>query len=164
MKRLTSATFVICCAIFLAGCAPSSTATGPINPGDKIGGFLITTGDAESTTDNWGLDCPDEATAEPYHCNAKVGKKVNVSWGIYGGLKDMETTWAEHTHEIFINGRPVKLEAFGTQDVVHPHIGEMRYWNVVILASGPGELSVRNAGVVEGDPFDSTTIYSFSTP
>jgi hypothetical protein len=165
MKKLAIVTSVLCSAIFVASCSPSNSATGAINPGDKIGKVLITTGDAESITKSWELDCPDENTAEPYHCNLPVGEKINVSWGTYGDQgTDMETMWAEHTHQIYINDRPVNLEAFGTQDVVHPHVGKMRYWNVVILASAPGEISIRNAGVVDGEPFDSTAIFSFSAP
>jgi hypothetical protein len=163
MHRSVSVALIVGCALVLANCAPPPT--GPINPGDKVGGLLITTGDPESITTSWRLDCPDEKTADPYHCNGQVGQKVNVSWGIYGdGLTDMETMWEGHRHEIFINGRSVNLEAFGTQDVVHAHVGEMRYWNIVVLASGRGELSIRNVGVVDGDPFDSTAVYSFSAP
>jgi hypothetical protein len=163
MKKLAIVTSVVCCAIFLASCAPP--ATGPINPGDKIGNFLITTGDAKAIEDTWMVDCPDAETALNYHCNAKVGQKVNVSWGVYGNsLKPTDTIWAEHTHEIFINGRPVNLEAFSTQDVVHPHVGQMRYWNIVIVASAPGELTARNMTVVDGEAQDSTATFTFSAP
>jgi len=153
-------------ALMLAACgaAAGPKATGPINPGDKIGDLLVTTGDTESVKSNWELSCPDEGS-EPYSCTAKVGTKVNISWGTYASpTEDLETTWSEHTHEIFVNDRPVNLQAFGSVDVVHPHVGEMRYWNVVILARAPGEVAVRNRGVAGGDPFDSTMTLTFEGP
>lgn len=163
MKTMAKVTLVICCALFLASCSPP--ATGPINPGDKVGNFLVTTGDAKTIEESWAIDCPDAETAANYNCNARVGPKVNVSWGIYvTGWDDLDAAWAEHSDEIFINDRPVNLEAFGTQDVVHPHMGKMRYWNVVVLASAPGKLSVRNRGVDEGEPFDSTATFTFTAP
>ncbi|MFH1186313.1 MAG: hypothetical protein V1755_14960 [Chloroflexota bacterium] len=160
MSRSAMAALIVCGAIFLVSCAPSA-----INPGDKIGDFLITTGDAESVSYGWGVSCVQEGTTENYRCDAKVGRKVNVSENIYGsGATDLETMWTQHTHEIFINGRPVNLEAFGWLEAVHPHVGAMRQWNVAILASAPGEIPVRNTGVVDGDPFDSRVTFSFSGP
>jgi hypothetical protein len=48
-------------ASLLASCASSSstptTAIEMINPGDKIGDFLITTGEEGDITYSWDLDC-----------------------------------------------------------------------------------------------------------
>ena len=137
--------------------------TGMINPGDKIGDFLITTGGDKDVTYTWALDCTDgenDAT-----CNAKVGAKVNVSWGVYAprgrGLDDL---WAGHTYKMLIGDRPVNLEAFAPISVYHPEAGKMRHWNVVVVASKPGKLTVHSSTVVDGEPQEGTFTYIFSAP
>jgi hypothetical protein len=63
-----------------------------------------------------------------------------------------------------INDRPVNLKAFGSIDRQHPTVGMMRFWNVVIGADKPGEITVHSKGVVGGDPFEDTTTYVFVSP
>ena len=168
MKRLVYLTLLVIFAFSLSACAKATSqpAGETIKPGDKIGDFLITTGDEDEITYTWDLDCVKEGEGETYSCQATTGTKVNVSVGIYdeyfkGKLEDF---WASHTYEMFIENRPVNLQAFGFIDVFHPKVGKMRHWNVVILTDKPGEITLHDSGVVDGDPFESTMTYTFSAP
>ena len=63
-----------------------------------------------------------------------------------------------------IEGRPVNLKAFGSDDVPHPQVLSLRAWNVVLVADKPGEVTVHSRGAFDGDPFDETSTYTFSAP
>jgi hypothetical protein len=102
---------------------------------------------------------------EVYSIELPVGTKMNVSAGVYSmDGTPLDEKWKGHTYKMFINDRPVNLEAFGPIDTMHPRAGVMRAWNVVITATEPGEITVRSEGTVDGHPFGDTTTYSFTTP
>ena len=165
MKRLAVGRLVGICVVALGACAP---ATGPINPGDKIGGFLITTGDSEDIVFVTKLHCPFDNSTNTESCEQPVGTKVNVGVGVYGddpsNKASLDRLWSEQTHEMTIEGRPVNLQAFGSIDFVHPAVGTVRVWNVVIVSDKPGTVTARSAGVVGGDPFEYTAIVKFTAP
>lgn len=154
-------------ATILAACAQAND-EGAINPGDKIGKFLITTGVDEEVIYQWDKEQLFEKHGEEeiYSLKLPAGTKMNVSWGVYttADRPPLDDLWKGHTCKMFINDRPVNLEAFGPIVNQHPRIGPMRAWNVVITASEPGEITVRSEGTVGGDPFEDTTTYIFKTP
>ena len=168
MKKFVYPLLVALFATLLASCANLSGEASEemINPGDKIGDFLITTGEEGDVTYTWDLDCEQQGDEEVYSCETTVNTKVNVSVGIYDDQYSgkLEEYWAGHTYELFIGGRPVNLEEFGYIDITHPVVGKMRHWNVVIVADKPGEMTTRDSGVVDGNPFEQTTTYTFSAP
>jgi len=170
MKSLKLFTHVILFAAILADCAKTDAepAAGMINPGDKIGNFLITTGDGDEITYNWELDSTlvQQGNEEIYTALIPVDTKMNPSWGIYAAFsgKDLDTLWSEHTYMMFINDRPVNLDAFGPIDIRHPVVGKMRHWNVVIVATKPGVIAVRSAGTLNGEAFEDIKTYTFGTP
>jgi hypothetical protein len=157
MKRLGYLAFIVLFASMLASCAPSNstpTATGMINPGDKIGDFLITTGGLEGVKSVWDLGC-DESEGKA-SCRLPVGTKVNVSWGIYADAskgEDLETKWAGFTYEMVIDGRPVNLKAFGY--VIFPYRYTTRCWDVVITTDKPGEIEIKGTGAPAGETTES---------
>jgi hypothetical protein len=114
------------------------------------------------------LGCEQEGDAEVYACKTNVGTNAIVSVGIYvsptGSGKDLDTLWDEHSYELFINDRPVNLNAFGYTEMMHPAAGPMRVWNVVIVGDKPGEITFRDKGVVDGESFESTNTLTFSAP
>jgi uncharacterized protein YceK len=59
MKRLVCLSLVVMFGLVLSACASATTRTGNkmINPGDKIGDFLITTGKEGDVTYTWELGC-----------------------------------------------------------------------------------------------------------
>ena len=168
MKRLVYLTLLVIFAFSLSACAKATSqpTDETIKPGDKIGDFLITTGDEGEVTYTWDLGCVKKGEGETYFCEVAIGTKVNVSFGIYddtlsGKLEDL---WASHTYELFIENRHVNLQAFGFIDVIHPRVGKMRHWNVIIFTDKPGEITCYHSGVADGDPFESTMAYIFSAP
>lgn len=177
MKRLAYIVLIVLFAVILGSCAkttsqivepPSLPIEGMINPGDKIGEFLITTGNTGGITYLWELDseCVKQEDAEIYTCRLNPGAKVNVSWGVYRASsgQDLDVLWSEHIYKMLIDGRPVNLDGFGSIDVVHPRVGKIRHWNVVITANRPGEITIHSDGVVGGDPFGDTKKFIFGTP
>jgi hypothetical protein len=178
MRKLACLTFVVLCASLLISCVappaiplaavatPAPTTVKMINPGDKIGDFLVTTGNPGEVVYTWGLGCVKQSNEEKYACTSTVGEKVNVSVGVFAALsaKSLDTLWTEHTYELFIDGRPVNLAAFGSIDTTHPKVGKMRHWNVVLVAAKPGEISVRDSGTVDGDHFGGINSYTFNAP
>jgi hypothetical protein len=144
-----------------------STGNKMIEPGDKIGDFLITTGVEGQFTYGFNIECSDMSEKNTYSCNATVGKAINVSTGINDstGKGNLDQIWTNSKYQMFINDLPVDLQAFGIINYTHPAVGEIRFANVVIIASKPGEITVKDSGVFDnGDPFASTSTYVFSNP
>jgi hypothetical protein len=171
MRFAVYLTIIAMLAIALGACGgvASQPGDGPINPGDKIGGFLVTTAGDGDVTYNWELDSAivQQGSEEVYAVHIPVGTKINVSVGIFDPSFSgkLDSLWSGHTYEMFINDRPVNLEAFGAIDVSHPAVGKMRYWNVVLVASEPGEITVAAKGAeASGTPINDTKIYTFSGP
>ncbi len=95
-----------------------------------------------------------------------MGQRVNVSAGVIypGGAKSLDSLWAQHTSTFTLDDRAVDLAAFGTSDLAGTSLTPIRVWNVVLVASHPGQVTVHEAGRVDGHPFDSTMTYIFDTP
>ena len=169
MRRLAYLTIIVLFATTLGACAQATPqpADEMINPGDKIGDFLITTGDNEGVTYVSTIHCPFDQSTGIESCELTVGTKVNVGVGFIADPssgKSLDEIWSEHTDEMVIEGRPVNLQAFGAIDITHPVVGKIRNWNVVIVTDKPGKITARSTGVVGGDPFDYTAILTFSAP
>jgi hypothetical protein len=170
MKKLICLIFIALFAGTLSACvkATSQLVDEMINPGDKIGDFLITTGDSEDVIFVTKLHCPFDDSTSTESCEQPVGTKVNVGLGVYddnlfSGV-NLDELWSEQAHEMFIEGRPVNLQAFGIIDFNHPIVGTVRVWNVVIITDKPGKITARSTGIVGGDPFDYYAILTFTMP
>src|SRR4030042_2175778 len=177
MKRIVYITLIALLSIIISGCGkatqqPSEATPNPseliIKPGDRLGDFLITTGEGEDVIFVSKLHCPYDSSTGIESCEQPVGTKVNVGLGIYGdntsGGKTVDEYWSEQTHEMFIEGRPVDLQSFGTTDFDNPMVGTVRVWNVVIVTDTPGRITAHSTGVVGGDAFDYTAIVTFTAP
>jgi hypothetical protein len=171
MKKLAVLFSVALFLLISVACTKTASTPGGnnsmIEPGDKIGDFLITTGVTGKFTYGFDIACSDLSVKNTYSCKAAVGQAINVSTGLNdstGGGK-LDEVWARSNYQLFINDHPVDLKAFGTIDYIHPVMGTIRFANVVIIASKPGEITVRDTGVFDnGDPFTSTSTYVFSKP
>ena len=140
---------------------------GMINPGDKIGDFFITTGNGEDVIFVTKLHCPFDNSTQTESCEQPIGTKVNVSQGIFADPsigKTLDELWSEQTHEMFIEGHPVNLQAFGFVDFNNSMVGTVRVWNVVIVTDKPGKITAYSKGVVGGDPWNYTAIITFTAP
>jgi hypothetical protein len=168
MRKLASWGVVVLLALIVGACgsATQTPTDETINPGDKIGDILITTGDESEVANSLNLNCSKQGEGETYLCETSVGTNPNVSMGFYDDQYSgkLDEIWSSHTYVMTINDRPVNLEAFGSVDYQHPTAGMMRWWNVVIKADKPGEIIVHSKGTAGGDPFEDTTTYAFSAP
>ena len=167
MKKLFFLTLLVVAMVALGACAgtTSEPADEMINPGDRIGDFLVTTGKEVDVIYSWELGCYGREQGY-YSCGATVGTKINISVGIYADSSSgtLDELWSDHTYELLIENHPVNLQAFGFIDVDHPDVGKMRHWNIVIITNKSGELTLRDSGVAGGDSFEFTRTYIFSEP
>jgi hypothetical protein len=170
MKKFAHLTFLILLVIVMGACtkATPEPAEEMINPGDRIGEFLITTGDSEDIIYVTKLHCPFDNSTNTESCEQPVGTKVNVGLGIYSdnasGGKTLDELWSEQTHEMTIEAQPVNLQAFGSIDFYHSVVGTVRVWNVVIVTDKPGKITAHSTGMVGGDSFDYVAIVTFTAP
>ncbi len=144
---------------------PASSETDRIEPGDTIGDFTITTGVAGNFTYGFSIQCSQLEQGTTYRCEIPIGEAINVSTGLLDttGSGKLDEVWAHSNYQMFINDRPLDLEAFGTIDYAHPQMGKIRFANVVIKTEKPGEITVRDTGLYDnGDPFSSSSTYVFS--
>ena len=158
------------CAVTACAAPDAGTQAGkPLNPGDRIGDFLITTGGDEGVYYVCTQHCPfDESTATE-SCEFLVGAKVNIGVGFYDDLNSKETldeTWAREASKtaVTIEGRPVNLEAFGFIDIPNPLLGTIRNWNVVIVGEKPGKIAAHSTGEYDGNRIDQTAALTFVAP
>ena len=173
-KKMKNSTLVVARSIILIMCLLSactligkSSNARMIEPGDRIGDVTVTTGVEGQFTYGFNIDCQSMTGATTYTCKVKVGDVINVSTGLFdtSGNGKLDEVWANSKYQMFINDQPVDLKAFGTIDFNHPTMGAIRFGNVVITASQPGEITVRDSGVYpNGDAFSSASTYVFSQP
>jgi len=168
MKKSVHLSLSVLCIFLLIACEKEKTQSSPevINPGDKIGNFLITTGDSEGVTFMTFLHCAVSNDTET--CEVPVGTKINVSNGIYdpdlsSGM-NLDELWSDHTYEMSIEGYPVNLKAFGSIDKTHPYAGIVRHWNVVVVSDKPGKVTTNYSSVVGEDPYKGTFVVVFKAP
>jgi len=170
MKRLALIVFILWMAGLLVACAqPKPTESSDlIRPGDMVGDFLVTTGEDGNFTYGFNVDCSEEGSEQKtnFSCKSTVGEVVNITTGIYDDTKSgkLDEYWSNSNYQLSIEGRSVDLQAFGTVEYNHPIVGVIRYWNVVISTSKPGEITTRDSGVAGGDAFENTATYTFSAP
>ncbi len=170
MKNIIRLALMLLLLMIACACGKSTprSAARMINPGDRVGDFLITSGDAENVNLVTDLHCPFNSSTGTASCVQPVGTLVNVGLGLYDNFpfkgKTLNDYWSEHTCEMLIEGRPVNLQAFGSIDLFRPGIGKERVWNVAVVSDSPGTLTVHSKGVVAGYPFDNIALITFEAP
>jgi hypothetical protein len=169
LKRLTLIFTVLLMVGLPSACAGgvTSNTNKMIEPGDKIGDFVVTTGEQGKFIYGFSVDCPELGSNNAYLCKATVGDVINVSTGLSDTTSkgNLDEIWTHSKYQLFINDRPVDLAAFGTIDYNHPQVGVIRFANVVITANKAGEIKVKDSGIFDnGDPFTSTSTYVFGNP
>lgn len=169
MKKPVYTILIVLLGFSLSACAKATPQSNEemINPGDKIGDILITIGEGEDIIFVTKLHCPFDKNTQTESCEQPVGTKVNVSNGIFADpsiQKTLDELWSEQTYEMFIEGHPVNLQAFGSIDFINSVVGTVRVWNVVIVSDKPGIVTAHSTGIVGGDAFDYTAKITFITP
>ena len=170
MKRLALMVFILWMTGLLVACAQTkpTESSDLIRPGDLVGDFLVTTGEEGNFTYGFDVDCSEEVSGQETNqsCKLEVGEIINITTGIYDDTSSgkLDEYWSNSNYQLFIEGQPVDLTAFGTVEYTHPIVGVIRFWNVVISTSKPGEITTNDSGVAGGDAFESTTTFTFSSP
>lgn len=166
MKRNFYLTLIMIVAILLSSCAKETSQSNDemINPGDRIGDFLITTREGDDVIYITNLHCPFDGTTET--CERPIGTKINISQGFQpaSGKTPFEEAWSKQVYEMVIEGRPVNLQAFGYDEWKHPVVGTIRVWNVVIVADQSGTISAVSKGIFDGESWDFTATINFTEP
>ncbi len=177
MKLPASLALIALLAGILAACAPSTpVAPTPtlfagagldkIEPGDRVGDFLITTGDPKNELFIWQQKTTPGTRENEELVTVAWGQAINPSIGVYADTDntDLEANWASLAFELYINDQPVDLAAFGTVESKEPTVGTMRHWNVVILADKPGQVTVHSVGTYQDQAIEYWTIYTVLPP
>ncbi len=170
MKKLLSILLLLMLLGFSPACSAFSShenSTVMIEPGDKVGNFLISKGVEGQFTYGFRIDCSESVEQNIYACNVNTDETINVSTGIVdsSGNGNLDEIWAKSNYQMLINGRPVDLPAFGTIDYTHLQVGVIRFANVVISSYKSGQITVGDSGVYDnGGPFLSTSTYVDSNP
>lgn len=169
MKKFFYLTLIMLFAFILSSCAKadSESVDEMVNPGDKIGDFLITTSADEGVFYTTNVHCPFDQAKMTETCEIPVGTKVNSALGAYGDNysgENLEAYWSDQTYVMTIEGRPVNLQAFGYIDITHPVVGKMRLWNVVIVTDKPGKITIQHSGKIAGESVDGTNVLIYTAP
>ncbi len=146
--------FVLACGTsgFSGSAAQLSSIPPLLKPGDKIDSMVITTG-AEEATALWTfcqptmnndhlimLDC-----GEVSFSRLAIGHTFGVMDLAFGESDGTELTW-----ELYLDGIPIDLDAFGTYSFIQPALtndlsaikegfGSVQVWDVVIENPTPGD-------------------------
>jgi hypothetical protein len=148
---------------------PSLTPTSEITkikPGDRLGNFLITTGNRKEEIFVWQTHPIKGEKPNETYINIDCGKMFNPAIGVYGEThKDMfDSQWAELSYEMFIDDILVDLQAFGTIQSLHPVVGIMRHWNVAIVTDEPGKITIHEVGQLNNHTIDDWITYTVLPP
>ncbi len=139
-----------------------------INPGDKIGNFLITTAGDSDVFYISKTHCPFNNDTKTEFCELPEGTRVNVALAIFEdnapGGKSVDDYWKDQTYKMYIEGYPINLEAFGVVNYTTRREGKARIWDVVVVSDQAGTISVQSTGVVGGNPFDYTAVVTYKEP
>jgi hypothetical protein len=155
MKTSRVIFFVVLMIFLLPACAKN-----PIDQGDKVGDFLITSRNIDEVTFMYELDSSNAPSNET-EVDIPWGTKIICTYGFFDPNESLDEVWSKKTYTLEINGRPVNLESFGTIDKEHPVVGTMRFYNVVIEAAKPGKLTVHHVGNTGTMDFDDTLTLIF---
>lgn len=167
MKSISHLIFFMLSVVVLSACAEAISQSGDemVDPGDKIGDFLITTSNDDSVIYTTTIHCPFDPGTMTETCEIETGEQVNVGLGVFGkSVEELDKYWAEQTYKMTIEGRPVNLQAFGSIEITHPIVGKMRLWNVVIVTGTPGKITVLHSGEMAGESMEGTNVLIYVAP
>ncbi len=151
-RNLITLVYLLAAGALLAACANSGPGES-IQPGEKIGGYTISTAEAQEflVTSDY---CP-----EIGECNAPAGSNLNIGYGAVGFTPEtLVENWEKFSGELYINGIPVDLAAFGSIDTIHEatQANSIRLWNVTVEDPAAGELTLRWVTSMDGEQDDET--------
>ncbi len=123
---------------FVPAPSEASLAVPMLRPGDKVSNMILTTGRLNSglrTSSIWdfclsAMDSAGQATREcrvPPYRQVVIGEQWSAS-----DVGQLDADWSVMTWELYIDGQPVDLAAFGTFDE-NLRNSRWRGWNAVLM-------------------------------
>ena len=189
MKRLVLFTFKVLFAGLLVSCAAPTPVPLPetltpippfatpipvpltmdmIKPGEKVGDMVLTIGQNGSMTEIWEF-CDPFVTVPGVimrECNVPALQSLSIGYGSLGStVEELDAAWGLITWELFLDGQPVNLPAFGTIDQVdNSNASVLRLWNVVLYQPTPGKHVLHYISVEDGNKWDITWTFTVASP
>lgn len=163
------------CSLPSRAAPPAADVVGPapLRPGDTLGGMTLkSSGGDGQTVSIWDLCRRQQGSAEPCRVPAVTELAIGpADFSVPEAVGGVD--WDQMAWTLSLDGQPVDLEAFGTQDVLRPrkaphgrdayHV--YRAWDVVLAQPTPGEHTMR--ATVQLATADAETIewaISFTVP
>jgi hypothetical protein len=170
MKKLSYFMYLLLFLSMLTACATTGRRPSDhmLKPSDKVGDMTLGV-----TQDEWGVDpglldyCPSEFTeSDPpviiRECTVPQVPEIFIGMGIHAStVEELDSSWPTMVWELYLDGHPVDLSAFGTIDVDWGD--KFRFLNVVLESPTPGlhrsRWIIRDADG-EGEPTDVTWMFT----
>jgi enterochelin esterase-like enzyme len=182
MKRFAFVSWVIVFLILLLSCGTrastdtvavptltpkSDTSGNKVDPGEEIGGMLLTTGQDEGIPEIWEFCDPyvTGAGVTVRECQVPALQRILIGYGAPGNtLDELDSYWSTTSWELYLDDQPVNLTAFGTFDQVGDSNSVLRLWNVVLMNPAPGLHTLRSVSIENGELFDNTWNFTVASP
>jgi hypothetical protein len=144
-------------ALLAAGCSPDSDGTappetgGPLRPGAELNGMRLTTANA-ADKDIFVFCDPYVLQPGTYarDCEVPQLQRLMIGYGSFSeSPESLELEWQASRWRMYLDGREVDLEAFGTladRPLVDAKVGDgmwLRVWAVTIVNPTPGPHTLR---------------------
>ena len=158
IRRFPMPLAVIVCAVFVAGRGAAGEASNDepddtivLGPGDEVDGMRLTTATA-TDTEIFNFCDPVVLESGTFHrdCEVPAVQRLLIGWGDLASSPELlEDEWQAQTWSLFLDDRPVDLDAFGTlpdRDLIEPAAGGdvwLRQWGVSLVNLTPGEHTLR---------------------
>lgn len=126
-----------------------------IEPSTRVNGMLVVRGPAKHSEARLFSDWCDPVVLTPGRRTRSCGRiprtaRLYVGYGLFESEAKLERTWKASTWDMWIDGQPVDLLAFGTSDRWLLKFGPagnkdvvLREWNVTLLDATPGRHTIR---------------------
>jgi hypothetical protein len=126
-----------------------------IEPSTRVNGMLVVQGPAQRSQARLFSDWCDPVVLTPGRRTRSCGRiprtsRLYVGYGLFESEAKIERTWKASKWDMWIDGKRVDLQAFGTADRTltrYPPAGNtdvvLREWNVTLVRATPGRHTIR---------------------
>ena len=169
----------VCTGCMGAGIAAAAAVAGTeqadvIGPSTRVNGMLVVQGTAQRSEARLFSDWCDPVVLTPGRRTRSCGRiprtvRLYVGYGLFAPEAKIERTWQEAHWQMWIDGKRVNLQAFGTSDrtlAKYPPAGNkdvtLREWNVTLVRATAGRHTIRYRNYEAGGTIDTT--WTFTVP
>ena len=108
---------------------------GMLNPGDSLGSMRLVASQGEYSTEIWSFCDPyvTETGISSRECSLPSVESIFIGYGsLAGSTEELDAAWPSSTWELYLDGLPVNLPAFGTFDQSQDVATILRSWDVLL--------------------------------